>query len=367
MFGSHLSIAGSMVNALDEGASLGLDTVQVFTKNQQQWNAKPLDPGMVRDWRARVAALGWDHGCDDDRGGLSRGRIVSHASYLINLASVNPELWRKSVDLMTDEIERCEALGIPFLVHHPGSFVGADLGTGIANIARAYAELARRTPGYGTLLCLEGTAGAGSQIGGPFEHLSALRAAIVSAGFDSARVGYCLDTCHLHAAGHDLRTRRSAGEVLERFDALCGLEHLRVLHVNDSKGALGSKLDRHAQIGEGEIALDPAPEVLGQSGFAVFLNHPRLARIPKVLETPKGLGKGRVPFDTVNLNRLRALVGLAPVKAPADPGPTSLSASKERARTTPRATGKPKARPTKSRPPPRKKNGGKAGGKGSRD
>ncbi len=367
MFGSHLSIAGSMVSALDEGASLGFDTVQVFTKNQQQWKAKPLDPAMVRDWRARVAALGWDRGCDDERGGSSRGRVVSHASYLINLASVNPDLWRKSVDLMTDEIERCEALGIPFLVHHPGSYVGADLDTGIANIARAYAELGRRTAGFATLVCLEGTAGAGSQIGGPFEHLSALRAAIVSAGFDAARVGYCLDTCHLHAAGHDLRTRGSAGEVLERFDALCGLAHVRVLHVNDSKGALGSKLDRHAQIGEGEIAPDPAPGALGESGFASILNHPRLARVPKVLETPKGLGKGRVPFDTVNLNRLRALVGLAPVEAPADPGPTSLSAAKERARTTPRVNGKVKARPTKSRPPSRNKRRGKPGERGSRD
>ena len=367
MFGSHLSIAGSMVNALREGESLGFDTVQVFTKNQQQWQAKPLDPAMVREWKAEVARLGWDRGCDDARGGTSRGRIVSHASYLINLASVNPELWRKSVDLMTDEIERCEALGIPFLVHHPGSFVGDDLATGIANIARAYAELSRRSRGYATLLCLEGTAGAGSHIGGPLEHLAALREAIVAGGFEAPRVGFCLDTCHLHAAGHDLRTTGSAAEVLRRFDALCGLANLRVLHVNDSKGTLGSRLDRHAHIGEGEIAPRATPDALAASGFATLLNHPALARVPKVMETPKGLAKGRVPFDTLNLNRLRSLAGRPPVPPPPEPGPTSLSAAKERARTTPPNRPKPRARPTKSRPPSPGQGPRKGRGRRSRD
>ncbi len=128
MYGSHLSIAGSMLNALAEAKGLGLDTVQVFTKNQQQWKAKPLDPSLVADWNTEVARLGWNHGCSAYLGeskshdGRSAGRIVSHASYLINLAGPDETLWRRSVDLMTDEIERCEALGIPWLVHHPGSY-----------------------------------------------------------------------------------------------------------------------------------------------------------------------------------------------------------------------------------------------------
>jgi deoxyribonuclease-4 len=296
VFGSHLSIAGSLVNALEEGERLGLDTVQIFTKNQQQWKAKPLDPGVVRDWRAGVDRLGWG------------GRTVSHASYLINLASVNDELWRKSVDLMTDEVERCEALGVAFLVHHPGSFVGSDLETGLSRIARAYAELFRRTPGYRTVSCLEGTVGAGSTIGGRFEELARLRAMIVDAAGQPGRVGFCLDTCHMHAAGYDLSRRAAAEGHLAQFERLCGPAHLRVLHVNDSKGAAGSKLDRHAHIGAGTIGGGPGTASLRASGFAAFVNHPRFASVPKILETPKEATKAGTPMDRINLGRLRRLM-----------------------------------------------------------
>src|SRR5262245_11566145 len=230
-----------MVNALLEAESLGLDTVQVFTKNQQQWKVAPLDPGVVRGWHEHVERLGW------------RGRTVSHASYLINLASVSDELWRKSVDLMTVEVERCEELKIPFLVHHPGSFTGSTLEHGLSRITEAYAEVFRRTRGFGTVSCLEGTVGAGSLIGGRFEHLAQLREMISGATGEPGRVGFCLDTCHVHAAGYDMSTRESAGAALHEFDRVCGIENLRVFHINDSKGGAGSRLDRHQHIGMGTI------------------------------------------------------------------------------------------------------------------
>lgn len=291
MFGSHLSIAGSMLTALDEAQRLCFDTVQVFTKNQQQWAAKPLDPAMVSDWNSRVASLGWGD------------RMVSHASYLINLATHQDELWRKSIDLMTDEIERCEALGIRYLVHHPGSFVGHTLDAGLARIAGAYREIFSRTRGYQTVSCLEDTAGGGSTIGGPFEDLARLRSMIIDKTGEPPRIGYCLDSCHMHAFGHDLSTRDAAEKALDHFHATCGIENLRVVHLNDSKGAVGSKLDRHAHIGEGTIG---APD-LAASGFAAIVNHPAIVKIPKILETPKEDRQDGVPWDIVNRARLVSL------------------------------------------------------------
>jgi deoxyribonuclease IV len=300
MFGSHLSIAGSMVNALDEASALGMDTVQVFTKNQQQWKVPPLDEAAVRAWRARVDDLGWG------------GRLVSHASYLINLASGKDDLWRQSLDLMLVEVQRCDALGISFLVHHPGSFVGFDLQTGIGRIVDAYAELLTRTRGCGVVMCLEGTAGSGSTIGGEFAHLGEIRRRVVDRTGEESRVGYCLDTCHLHAAGYDMSTRDSAREVLAEFDRACGLKHLRVWHLNDSKGKVGSHLDRHAHIGEGEVGGGTpgkcSPARLRASGFAHIVNSPQFAAVPKILETPKGEDPKGKPLDSMNLRRLRGLI-----------------------------------------------------------
>jgi deoxyribonuclease-4 len=312
VFGSHLSIAGSMVNALLEAESLGMDTVQVFTKNQQQWKVAPLDPGVVRDWHAHVTRLSW------------QGRTVSHASYLINLASVSDELWAKSVGLMTVEVQRCEELGIPFLVHHPGSFTGSTLDHGLRRIADAYAEIFRRTRGYKTISCLEGTVGAGSLIGGRFEHLAALREMISQATGEPGRIGFCLDTCHMHAAGYDMSTRAAAAAALADFDRTCGIQHLRVLHINDSKGVVGSKLDRHQHIGMGTIGgglKRPTQARLAASGFAAVVNDPHCRTIPKILETPKEersrtkplpapgtVFKGPKPLDIINLQRLKALM-----------------------------------------------------------
>jgi deoxyribonuclease-4 len=288
-----------MVNALHEAEKLGFDTVQVFTKNQQQWKSKPLDPAMVAEWRREVARLGWEE------------RTVSHASYLINLASFNDDLWKKSVDLMTEEIERCETLGIPFLVHHPGSFVGWDVESGLGRIGTAYKELFRRTRGYRTVSCLEGTVGCGSLIGGPFEHLGRLRAMISEAAGSPERVGFCLDTCHMHAFGYDLSSRDAARGVLAEFDRVCGLSALRVMHINDSKGKTGSRLDRHTHIGQGTIG----GRSMKRSGFAEVVNHPRLASVPKILETPKDDKKTGVPWDLANLRRLKALIEPVPARS----------------------------------------------------
>lgn len=308
MFGSHLSIAGGMENALLEGDRLGFDTVQVFTKNQQQWKARPLDPGSVATWKAEVARLGW------------QGRLVSHASYLINLASPDAQLWEKSVALMREEIERCETLGIPFLVHHPGSFTTSSLEEGVSAIVRAHTRLLKETSGYACVTCFEGTVGGGNSIGGRFEHLAMLRERTAEATGMPERLGFCLDTCHLHAAGYDMSTRASADQVLDEFDAVCGLRHVRAFHLNDSKGGLGSRLDRHTHIGCGWIGTGggksagvkdtPASKAaLKKSGFAAVVNRKELrGGVPMILETPKEDRSPGVAWDSVNLKALRGIL-----------------------------------------------------------
>lgn len=299
MFGSHLSIAGNMSNALREAEGLGMDTVQVFTKNQQQWKVPPLPKEIVAEWKTEVARLGW------------QGRVVAHASYLINLASPNDELWEKSIGLMRVEIERCEELEIPFLVHHPGSSTTSSAEAGIGRIAAAYQRLMKETAGYRTVSCLENTVGSGANLGGPFEQLAELRSRIVDATGLPHRVGYCLDTCHAHAFGHDMGSRKAAEATLAQFDRVCGLAHLRALHLNDSKGARGSHLDRHEHIGEGTLS----PKSLSDSGFSAVVNHPELVEKPKILETPKGNNPAGTPWDGVNLGKLRKLqVSKQPIK-----------------------------------------------------
>jgi deoxyribonuclease IV len=291
LFGSHLSIAGSLCNALQEGERLKMDTVQVFTKNQQQWKVAPLPDSAVREWRREVERLGWN------------GRVAAHASYLINLASPIDDLWEKSIAMMRVELERCETLGIPFLVHHPGSPTGAGVDFGIARVTEAYRRLFAGTRGLTTVSCLENTVGAGSTLGGPFDQLAELRTRIVDATGEPGRVGFCFDTCHAHAAGYDMASLAGANAALDEFDRVCGLEHIRVVHLNDSKGKAGSHLDRHEHIGQGTIG---RPR-LAASGFAAVVLRRELRRVPKILETPKGTSPGGMAYDTLNLRRLRKL------------------------------------------------------------
>ncbi|MCB9838468.1 MAG: deoxyribonuclease IV [Phycisphaeraceae bacterium] len=289
LFGSHLSIAGGMVNAINEAEKLGFGTVQVFTKNQRQWAFKPLEEGPTKDWLDGLDRLGW------------RERTVAHDSYLINLASPKDDLWAKSIDLMREELARCDALSIPYLVSHPGAHTGSGEDAGLDRIAAAYRELFRERPDFRVTLCLEITAGGGSTLGRSFEELADLRQRIIDrAGSEFGnRVGFCFDTCHALAAGYDITTEKKTEKVLQEFDRVCGLANLKVLHLNDSKGALGSHVDRHEHLGMGEV---------GEGAFACLVNHRKLSGVPMILETPKGENEDGVAWDTVNLGLLRRLV-----------------------------------------------------------
>ncbi|MDX2115674.1 MAG: deoxyribonuclease IV [Planctomycetota bacterium] len=331
LLGSHLSVAGGLINALSAAVELKMDTVQVFTKNQRQWAAPPLDPGAAGEWRAELVRLGW------------QSRTVSHDSYLINLASPDEGpggLWERSVASMRVEIERCAALSIPLLVSHPGAYIVREGGEepqrieqGLVRIARAYGRLFKETRGMPVTVCLECTAGGGTTLGRTFEELARLRELILSecgpdadlVGADGkrrvagGRVGFCVDTCHALAAGYDIAARGAGADgkagagrartraqgvalgeaMLAAFDSVCGLEHLRVMHLNDSLGKMGSRLDRHAHIGTGEVAV---------GAFEAIVNHPKLAGVPMILETPKEDNEKGVPMDSVNLRKLRSMI-----------------------------------------------------------
>ncbi|MFG0273656.1 MAG: deoxyribonuclease IV [Phycisphaerales bacterium] len=289
MFGSHLSIAGGLHNALVEAEGLGLDTVQIFTKNQRQWAVKPLADEAADEWLAHLDRLGW------------RGRIVAHDSYLINLASPDDALWAKSIALMDEELSRADRLGVSFLVSHPGAYTSSDADAGIDRIGRAWARLFEMHADGSVVLCLENTAGGGSTLGRTIEELQAIRASILKHAGKKVgdRVGFCIDTCHALAAGYDIRAEDDARAFFDDIDRALGIERVRVLHLNDSKGAVGSRIDRHEHIGKGEV---------GDGAFAAIVNDPRLAGVPKILETPKGETETGTPLDTLNLRRLRRLL-----------------------------------------------------------
>jgi deoxyribonuclease-4 len=302
LIGSHCSIAGGLHHAVDEAISLGLDCVQVFTKNQRQWSSKPLQRTEVDAWRAALAAAGWDG-----------SRVVSHNSYLVNLANPDAAARARSLALQRDETERCEALGIPACVMHPGAHLGTprkprdpnrlgeaptdDELDGLRRIASSLDELHRHLTGYRTITLLETTVGSGTNLGYDFAHLRVIRDLVRQ----PERVGFCIDTCHIVAAGYDCSTAARAKAVLERFDAECGLEHVHAVHVNDSIGACGSRLDRHAHIGHGTC---------GESCFRAVLRHPKLLGRPMILETAKEDGPGGEPWDIVNARELRRLAGV---------------------------------------------------------
>ena len=273
--GAHMSIAGGLSLALERGREVGCGAVQIFLKNQRQWAAKLLAAGEVRAFRAARRATGVRH-------------VFAHSSYLINLGNPSPALWSQAVDAFTDELERAEALGLSCVVIHPGSHMGAGLEAGLARVTAALDESLARTAGYRVKVALENTAGAGNTIGRTFGELGAL----LERAARPERLGVCLDTCHLFAAGYDVRTAAGYRRAMAECGATVGLERVLAFHLNDAKAPLGSGLDRHENIGRGALGLVP---------FRLLLNDRRFARVPKVLETPKE------PEPTADLRNLAVL------------------------------------------------------------
>jgi deoxyribonuclease-4 len=259
--GAHESTAGGLYKAFERAQSAGCDAVQIFVKSNRAWAVKPLTEEDVARFQAGAEETGIQP-------------VVGHASYLLNLATPDEALWTKSRDVLIIELERCEALGVPYLVLHPGSHVGTGEEAGLARVAQALGEVHAATPGFRTRVLLETTAGQGTSLGYRFEHLAWLMAHTP----EGERLGVCLDTCHVFAAGYELSTPEGYAATMESFDRLIGLERLEVIHLNDSKGHLGSRKDRHEHIGKGYIGLD---------GFRHVLNDVRLAGLPGLLETPK--------------------------------------------------------------------------------
>jgi deoxyribonuclease-4 len=282
LFGAHLSIAGGLQNALFAGRDIGCDCVQLFVKNQRQWKAAPLLPGRIEAFRAARRETGLTP-------------LLAHASYMLNMASPVTDMRHHSKSALLDELRRCEALGLDYLILHPGSAKGGSEHAALRRVAGSLNEVLRKTKGFRTQLLIENTAGQGATIGHRFEQI----AAIIDRVEQPERVGVCLDTCHLFAAGYDFRTAQGHTAMMEKLDAVISVAQLKCVHVNDSKGHLGSRIDRHEHIGKGKIR---------KSGFAHFINDPRFAGIPMILETPKGMDDRGADYDTLNLKRLRSLI-----------------------------------------------------------
>jgi len=281
MFGAHNSIAGGLHNALLAGVDLGMDCVQIFTKNQRQWAPKVPGDEDIRLWHEHRRSTGID-------------LAVSHDSYLINLANPDPAKRDKSANLFRVELQNCDALDVPYLVTHPGAHLGTGEDVGIDQYATTLGDIHRDLPGLKVITCLEATAGQGTCLGHRLEHL----AAIIDRCHEPERLGVCLDTAHLFAAGYDLGTEKGTRAVIQQVDDALGLGRVKVLHLNDSKVPRGKRVDRHDHIGEGHIGLD---------AFRVIVNHPTLGTLPKILETPKTDAPDGRPWDTVNLETLRGL------------------------------------------------------------
>lgn len=280
-FGAHVSIAGGLFNAFAEAKRLGCDCMQVFVKNQRQWTAPPLTEEAVRLWREAAQSTAVQP-------------VVAHDTYLINLASPEDDLWKRSLAAFLDELTRCERLEIPYLVTHPGSHTGYGVSGGLRRVARALNEAHRRTRGFRVRVLLETTAGQGTSLGCRFEHLAAILARVSA----PERVGVCFDTCHVFAAGYDLASAEGYAATMDALDRAVGLSLVRCFHVNDSQRERGSHVDRHAHIGRGAIGLDAFRRLLGDRRFA---------DVPMLLETPKDRDARGREWDRVNLAILRRI------------------------------------------------------------
>jgi len=282
--GVHTSIAGGLHRALSRGDALACQVVQFFTQAPSRWEIRVLSPEEIRVFRETTRT--------------SRARpLLAHTSYLINLGTPDEDLARRSLRAFEGELIRAEELGVPFVVAHPGAHMGEGEKKGVDRVARRLDRLHRRAAGLRTRILLETTSGQGTVLGCRFEQLEAILARVRC----PERLGICLDTCHVFAAGYDLRTPESYAATLDRLDRTVGIRRVKAVHLNDSRGGLGSGVDRHAHIGQGKI---------GRAGFRNLLEDVRFRGVPMVLETPKGKGDGMLE-DRRNLRTLRRIVPAA--------------------------------------------------------
>ncbi len=274
-----MSISGGVDNALERGHKVGARSIQIFTKNNNRWIGKPLTDEMINNFKTSSQELNVDV-------------FASHDCYLINLSAIDKEILKKSRTAFLDEIDRADALDIPCLVFHPGAHLGAGEGEGIKRVSESLNIALDKRPDMKTTLTIETTAGQGSGLGYRFEQIGSL----IDHISNPEKMGVCVDTCHIFAAGYDIRTKQGYRDTFKEFDELIGLDKLKMFHVNDSKKDLGSRVDRHEHIGEGFIGLE---------GFRRLVNDRRFKRIPMILETPKGKDGAE---DIVNLRVLRDLL-----------------------------------------------------------
>jgi deoxyribonuclease-4 len=279
LLGAHMSIGGGVHRAIERARSIDCTAMQIFVKNNMQWFARPL-------LREEISAF-LDHA---QRKELSA--VFAHANYLINLATTNPRFHANSIRALSEELVRADQLELPFLVLHPGAHLGAGEAAGLAKIIESIDQVLAGLPKINTRIALETTAGQGSCLGDRFEHL----AAIIASVREPERLCVCLDTAHVFAAGYDIGSEAAARKTFHEFDRLVGLDRLVALHLNDSKTARGSGVDRHEHIGKGKIGLD---------AFRFIMRDRRFRKTPKVLETPKGKDLAE---DVVNMKTLRDLL-----------------------------------------------------------
>ncbi len=281
-FGAHMSIAGGLHHAFERAVDVGCDCMQIFVKNQRQWHAPPLADEQIARWQAARRSAGV-------------APVVAHATYLINLASPDRSLWKRSINACADELLRCERLGVMGLVFHPGSHLGQGESWGVERVAAALDIIHDHTPGLTARTILETTAGQGSCLGHRFEHL----ADIIGKVREPERLAVCVDTCHIFSAGYEITTDEGYAATLAALDRTVGLNRVMVFHMNDSLRPVGSRRDRHGAIGQHEI---------GRSAFRRVVTDPRFLGIPMILETPKGTDPRGRDLDRVNLAVLRRLV-----------------------------------------------------------
>src|SRR2546426_10949245 len=289
--GAHMSVAGGLPRAVDRAVMHRCDALQIFAKNASQWRGRLVSREEIREFRAKVKASGIYP-------------VMSHASYLINLATTSAPLRQQSLDAMGDELDRAEALGLLGVVLHPGCYTAGNEADGLELIASGLLELLRARRRGKTMILLEHTAGQGTALGATFEQL----ASIIAKMNDHRRVGVCLDTCHLLASGYDVGSPEGYASTFAQFGRLIGFDRLKAFHLNDSKKPLGSRVDRHEHIGQGCLGLEP---------FRRILNDPRFRGLPMLLETPKEEGRAKAVievdrFDEKNLNILRSLIAESP-------------------------------------------------------